>query len=114
MIVESTTMLLLISSYVAVNFVSAILLFTIAQFSKKKPFGKQFVTNRLSVDFALVIFTAISIYAWTVIARLALGPLDETILNVAWCTGQFFMLLVSMYMLSMQTAQFMNIFCSSW
>jgi len=97
-----------------VNFVSGVLLLTIVQFSKKKPFGRQFVTNQLGVDLAFIILATITLYVWTIIFKETFGPLEVVPLNVLWALMQFLQLMVSMYMISIQTAQFVSIFCTAW
>ena len=74
--------MIVVVSYFAIYVATASLLYLIVSYLKGKPFGHQFVTYRLSIDFALVIFVGSSIYSWSIFWRELMGPLNKEALNV--------------------------------
>jgi hypothetical protein len=46
--------------------------------------------------------------------REVFGPFNDVLLDLIWIAMQLTNLLISMYLLSMQTAQFSNVFLAPW
>ena len=68
---------LLILLYAAINVITGVLLYLLIKFLKSKPFGSQYVTDHLSIDFVIVLFASVSIYSLAIIIRELTGPLES-------------------------------------
>ena len=72
---QMVAIMLLILLYVIINVLTGVLLYLIIKFLKSKPFGHQYVTDHLSIDFVIVLFASVSIYSASIIIRELTGPL---------------------------------------
>ena len=103
---------LLISVYLCIVIFTGSLLFLITKYLQDKPFGQQFVTDKLSADLAMFVFLGIFFLSFTVIIRELIGPFSEDTTQIVLAIQQFFNLSVLLYLLAMQVAQFNNVFFS--
>ena len=103
---------LLISVYLFIVISTGSLLFLITKYLQDKPFGQQFVTDKLSADLAMFVFMTIFFLSFTVIIRELTGPFSEDTTQIVLAIQQFFNLSVLLYLLAMQVAQFSNVFFS--
>ena len=98
--------------YLGITTVTGLLLLTIVKYLKDKPFGKQFVTDHLSITLSWSIFGSVAFLSAAIIIREIVGPFDHWISQVVLFLQQFFNLHLIMCLLSMQVAQFCNVFFS--
>lgn len=100
----------LILLYFSIMLSTGILFFLIIKYLQDKPFGQQFVTDRLSVQSSIVIVILISNLSIAIIVREIFGPFPEWITKSISTVQQFLNLSFLMCLLSMQLAQACNIF----
>jgi hypothetical protein len=100
----------LILLYVTITLVTGILLFLIIKYLQDKPFGRQFVTDHLSVYLSIAIFATNSFLSTAIILREIIGPFQGWIPKAIMIGQQFLNLSVLMCLLSMQLAQVCNVF----
>ena len=103
---------LLLSVYLGIVILTASLLFLIGKYLQDKPFGQQFVTDKLSADLAMFVFLTIFFLSFVIIARELIGPFSEHTTQIVLAIQQFFNLSILMCLLAMQFAQFCNVFFS--
>ena len=99
--------------FISITLLTATLLFLIIKYLREKPFGRQMVTDHLSVNLATAIFSGVAFLSAIIIVRELIGPFEEWVPIVVLVTQQIINLLVLMCMLSMQVEQFCNVFCIS-
>ena len=109
----ATACALLISIYLSIVLLTGSLLFLITKFLKDKPFGQQFVTDKLSADLAIFVFMTNFFLSFAIIIRELIGPFCEDTTQIVLAIQQFFNLSILMCLLAMQFAQFCNVFFSS-
>ena len=102
-----------ISVYLLIILSTGTLLFLMIKYWQEKPFGRQFVTDHLSVDLAITVFTCVAFLATANIFRELWGPFNETLTRFILMAQQMLNLSVLAYLLSMQIAQFCNVFFTS-
>ena len=107
---NATALLLLV--YLGIVIFTASLLFLISKYLQDKPFGQQFVTDKLSADLAMFVFLTIFFLSFVIIARELIGSFSEHTTQIVLAIQQFFNLSMLLYLLAMQVAQFCNIFFS--
>jgi hypothetical protein len=92
----------LILLYASITVLTGVLLFLITKYLRKKPFGTQFVTDRLSVDLAVCVFSVVLITSSAIVAREILGPFGEMTTKVFLWVQQMSTSSLSAYILSVQ------------
>ena len=104
--------LLLVLMYFSITTCTGLLLFLIIKYLQEKPFGKQFVTDHLSINLSWAIFASVAFLSAAIIVRETFGPFDDQISKLVLFWQQFFNLQVLMCLVSMQVTQFCNVFFS--
>ena len=107
-----TMKLLLVLMYFSITTCTGLLLFLIIKYLQEKPFGKQFVTDHLSINLSWAIFASVAYLSGAIIIRETCGPFDDRISKLVLFWQQFFNLQVLMCLVSMQVTQFCNVFFS--
>jgi hypothetical protein len=92
----------LILLYTTITVLTGVLLFLITKYLRKKPFGTQFVTDRLRVDLAVCVFSVVSFNSSAIVAREILGPFGEVTTNAFLVVQQVSTSSLSAYTLSVQ------------
>ena len=96
--------------FISITLLTAILLFLIIKYLREKPFGSQLVTDYLSVNLAISIFSGVAFLSTVIIAREVFGPFAEWVPIAVLVTQQIINHNSLMCMLSMQVGQFCNAF----
>ena len=100
----------LVSVYLTIIVLSGISLYTIGKYLIEKPFGAQFVTDYLFIDLTFAVFCAVSTTGIAVIGREISGPFNNLEIPIFSYVQQFLYLSISTHIISLQIAQFCNIF----
>ncbi len=102
----------LIVLYLSITISTGVLLHLITKYLRQKPFRAKFVADHLSIDLAISVFAVVLFTSVTVVAREILGPFDEFMVNVLLVLQQVTAAELSTNILSIQVAQFVNVFFS--
>jgi len=103
----------LIVLYSSITIATGVLLYLITKYLRQKPFGAQFVADHLSIDLAISVFAVVLFTSVIVVAREILGPFSESMVNVLLVLQQATTAELSTNILSIQVAQFANVFFSA-
>lgn len=112
LLLTDQTKMFLILLYLLITATTGVLLYLITKYLRQKPFGAQFVADHLSIDLAISVFAVVLFTSVTVVAREILGPFDEFMVNVLLVLQQVTAAELSTNILSIQVAQFVNVFFS--
>jgi len=105
--------LLLILLYFSISALTAAFFLVIRGYLKEKPFGKLFVSDRLYIGLLASVFVSIAFPSSVIIIREATGPYSVAVSWSVIVVQQFFQLVVILSFLSIQIAQFCNVFLIS-
>jgi hypothetical protein len=103
----------LIALYISITVSTGILFLMIIRYLKEKPFGRQFVSDHLSIGLLSSVYASIVFMASAIIAREMAGQFSVAASWSVIAIQQFLHLVVIMSLLSIQVAQFCNIFFMS-
>jgi hypothetical protein len=103
----------LIVLYSSITIATGVLLYLITKYLRQKPFGAQFVADRLSIDLAISAFAVVLFTSVIVVVREILGPFSESMVNVLLVLQQATTAELSTNILSIQVAQLANVFFSA-
>jgi hypothetical protein len=113
LLLTEQTKMFLILLYLSITTTTGVLLYLITKYLRRKPFGVQFVADHISIDLAISVFVVVLFTSVTVVAREILGPFSESIANVLLVLQQVTAAELSINILSIQVAQFANVFFSA-
>jgi len=103
--------ILLVLMYLFISGLTAFLFLVIIRYLKEKPFGKLFVSDRLSIGLLASVFVSIAFLSSAIILRELAGPYSVAISWSVIVLQQFLQLVVVVSLFSIQVAQFCNVFC---
>ena len=84
----------------------------IIKYLRDKPFGKQFVTDDLSINLAMAVFSTNFFLSLAIVTREIFGPFHDWIVKPILFCQIFFQFCMLFSLLAMQVAQFSNVFYS--
>lgn len=100
----------LIFLYLPITTASAALLVLIIKYLNDKPFGRKFVSDRLSIGLLSTMLFAIVFLSSAVILRELTGPFSPFMSWAVITMQQFLQLVFLVSLFSLQVAQFCNVF----
>jgi len=98
--------------YSAILVLTGTILYLIIKYLKEKPFGAQFVTDQLSIDVILSVFSTVFVTSVAVIFRELVGPFSVYGAEISLIFQQFSGSTITFNLLSLQVAQFCNVLFS--
>ena len=98
--------------YIATLVLTGILLYLLLKYLKEKPFGGQLVTDHLSIDLIISLFTLVLVTCVSVIGRELFGPFNSIGAETCLILQQLASSSLAFNLLSVQVAQFCSILLS--
>jgi hypothetical protein len=105
--------ILLILLYFSISALTAAFFLVIRGYLKEKPLGKLFVSDQLYIGLLASVFVSIAFPSSAIIIREVTGPYSAAVSWSVIVVQQFFQLVVILSLLSIQIAQFCNVFLIS-
>jgi len=105
--------ILLIIMYISITATTATFFLLIIKYLKEKPFGQLFVSDHLSIGLLISVFMAIFFPSSAIILRELAGPYSVFISWSVIAIQQFLQIVVVLSLLSIQIAQFCNVFLTT-
>ncbi len=103
----------LIIMYFSITALTACVFLLILKYLKEKPFGQQYLSDQLIITLMVSIFAIIAFLSVALTLREIIGPYSVLVTWFVIAVQQFLQLFVIMSMLSIQVAQFCNIYFAS-
>jgi hypothetical protein len=102
--------ILIIFLYFFISLSTGCFYLVIFRYLKEKPFGKLFVSDRLCIGLMVTVFFSVTFLSSAIIIREVTGPYSPAVSWSVIVVQQFLQLVVIISLLSIQIAQFCNVF----